>query len=221
MTEEYRLRLQVALKRVVVVMCLFTIGLFISAWIAKSLLLASTAVHMLIDIGTYACNLWANTHALQRFEELRQENAPSVESSYVLSAEINAAILSRFDFCDCLRCTVNNRCCSGAIVAVSIAVIAEACHRLEGSVPPRVFGGLMLGVSVVSIIVQGVCFAMLQPFDGNEDDKLNLRSALLHLASDLTLGVAVIVASALVYFFNWRHADDWASIVCCLIFIYM
>ena len=96
MTEEYRLRLQVALKRVVVIMCLFTIGLFISAWIAKSLLLASTAVHMLIDIGTYACNLWANTHALRRFEESRRENAPSVESSYVVSAEINAAILSRF-----------------------------------------------------------------------------------------------------------------------------
>ncbi len=102
-----------------------------------------------------------------------------------------------------------------------MGVIAEAWHRLEGSVPPRIFGGLMLGVSVVSIVVQGVCFAMLQPFDGQEDDKLNLRSALLHLASDLTLGVAVIIASSLVYFLNWRHADDWASIVCCLIFIYM
>jgi Co/Zn/Cd efflux system component len=79
----------------------------------------------------------------------------------------------------------------------------------------------MLGVSIISILVQGLCFAMLQPFDGNEDDKLNLRSALLHLASDLTLGIAVIVASALVYFLDWRHADDWASIVCCLIFIYM
>ena len=96
MNEEYRLRLQVALKRVVIVMCIFTIGLFISAWIAKSLLLTSTAVHMLIDIGTYACNLWANTHALRRFEELRQESAPSVETSYVASAEINSAILSRF-----------------------------------------------------------------------------------------------------------------------------
>ena len=79
----------------------------------------------------------------------------------------------------------------------------------------------MLGVSVVSIVVQGVCFAMLQPFDGQEDDKLNVRSALLHLASDLALGVAVIVASSLVYFLNWRHADDWASIICCFIFIYM
>ena len=95
MEEDYRLRLQVALKRVVVSMCLFTIGLFISAWIAKSLLLASTAVHMLIDIGTYACNLWANTHALRRFEELRQGAAPSVDSAYVVSAEVNAAILSR------------------------------------------------------------------------------------------------------------------------------
>jgi Co/Zn/Cd efflux system component len=100
-------------------------------------------------------------------------------------------------------------------------VIAEACYRLEGTVPPRVFGGLMLGVSIVSIVIQGACFAMLLPFDGQDDDKLNLRSALLHLASDLTLGVAVIIASALVYFLNWRHADDWASIVCCVIFIYM
>ena len=73
----------------------------------------------------------------------------------------------------------------------------------------------MLGVSIISILVQGLCFAMLQPFDGNEDDKLNLRSALLHLASDLTLGIAVIVASALVYYLDWRHADDCASIVCC------
>jgi Co/Zn/Cd efflux system component len=96
MNEEYRLRLQVALKRVVVIMCLFTISLFISAWIAKSLLLASTAVHMLIDIGTYACNLWANTHALRRFEELRQETTPSVDKAYIVSAEVNAAILSRF-----------------------------------------------------------------------------------------------------------------------------
>jgi Co/Zn/Cd efflux system component len=79
----------------------------------------------------------------------------------------------------------------------------------------------MLGVSIVSIVIQGACFAMLLPFDGQDDDKLNLRSALLHLASDLTLGVAVIIASALVYFLNWRHADDWASIVCCVIFIYM
>lgn len=102
-----------------------------------------------------------------------------------------------------------------------MGVIVEACHRLEGSVPPRVFGGLMLGVSVVSILVQGVCFGMLQPFDGQEDDKLNLRSALLHLASDLTLGVAVIIASCFVYFLHWQHADDWASIICCVMFIYM
>jgi Co/Zn/Cd efflux system component len=79
----------------------------------------------------------------------------------------------------------------------------------------------MLGVSVVSILVQGVCFGMLQPFDGQEDDKLNLRSALLHLASDLILGVAVIIASCFVYFLHWQHADDWASIVCCVMFIYM
>ena len=79
----------------------------------------------------------------------------------------------------------------------------------------------MLGVSIGSIVVQGVRFAMLQPFDGHGDDKLNLRSALLHLASDLTLGVAVIVASAFVYFLHWRHADDWASIICCVLFIYM
>lgn len=204
MNEEYRLRLQVALKRVVVIMCLFTISLFISAWIAKSLLLASTAVHMLIDIGTYACNLWANTHALRRFEELRQETTPSVDKAYIVSAEVNAAILS-----------------SAAIIFVAVGVIVEACHRLEGSVPPRVFGGLMLGVSVVSILVQGVCFGMLQPFDGQEDDKLNLRSALLHLASDLTLGVAVIIASCFVYFLHWQHADDWASIICCVMFIYM
>ena len=90
-----------------------------------------------------------------------------------------------------------------------MGVIVEACHRLEGSVPPRVFGGLMLG------------FGMLQPFDGQEDDKLNLRSALLHLASDLTLGVAVIIASCFVYFLHWQHADDWASIICCVMFIYM
>ena len=101
MDEEYRLRLQVALKRVVVIMCLFTIGLFVSAWAAKSLLLASTAVHMLIDIGTYACNLWANTHALQRFEELRQDKTPTVSKSYIMSAEVNAAILSR---CACRCC---------------------------------------------------------------------------------------------------------------------
>ena len=112
-------------------------------------------------------------------------------------------------------------CCSGAIIVVAVGVIAEAIHRLEGTAPSRVMGGLMLGVSIVSIFVQGVCFAMLQPFDGQGDDKLNLRSALLHLASDLTLGVAVIVASAFVYFLNWKHADDWASIICCVIFIYM
>ena len=94
-------------------------------------------------------------------------------------------------------------------------------HRLEGTAPSHVLGGLMLGVSIVSILVQGVCFAMLQPFDGHGDDKLNLRSALLHLASDLTLGVAVIVASAFVYFLHWKHADDWASIICCVLFIYM
>ena len=82
-------------------MCLFTIGLFVSAWAAKSLLLASTAVHMLIDIGTYACNLWANTHALQRFEELRQDKTPPVSKSYNMSAEVNAAILSR---CACRCC---------------------------------------------------------------------------------------------------------------------
>ena len=120
MNEEYRLRLQVALKRVVVIMCLFTLGLFVSAWIAKSLLLASTAVHMLIDIGTYACNLWANTHALRRFEELRQQTSPSVDRAYIVSAEVNAAILSRLASYLSVICRVtvmqrrNNFCCGGS-----------------------------------------------------------------------------------------------------------
>jgi Co/Zn/Cd efflux system component len=222
LSEEYRLRLQVALKRVVVIMCLFTVGLFASAWMARSLLLASTAVHMLIDIGTYACNLWANTHALRRFEELRRETAPSTDKAFVAAAEINATILSRSAFDFRLSCQFASKTqCSGAIMFVAVGVVAEACHRLQGTMPPRVFGGLMFGVSLVSIVVQGVCFAMLQPFDGAEVEKMNLRSALLHLASDLTLGVAVIAASSLVYFLNWQHADDWASIICCVIFIYM
>ena len=83
---------------------------------------------------------------------------------------------------------------NGVVLMAIVAWIAfEALQRLRE--PVEVLGGLMLAVAGVGLAVNLLSFAILH---GGNRENLNVRGALLHVASDLLGSLAAIIAAVVI-----------------------
>ena len=94
------------------------------------------------------------------------------------------------------------------LFAVAAFVLFEAWRRLSS--PPEVTSGLMLGVALIGLAVNGVSLYLLRDAQAHS---LNMRGAYLEVAGDLVGSVAVIAAAVVIAATGWTQADAVASIV--------
>jgi len=94
------------------------------------------------------------------------------------------------------------------LLALAAWIIVEGTQRLLD--PQPVMGPLLLGVAIVGLLVNLICFYVL--VSGDHDD-LNLRGALLHVAGDLLGSVAAILAAIIIIFTGWMPIDPILSIL--------
>jgi len=99
-----------------------------------------------------------------------------------------------------------------ALLALSIWITVEAIGRLMD--PQPILGPLLLGVAIVGLLVNLICFYVL--VSGDHDD-LNLRGAILHVAGDLLGSVAAIAAAIIIIFTGWLPIDPLLSILVALL----
>lgn len=99
-----------------------------------------------------------------------------------------------------------------ALLALSVWITIEAIQRLIS--PQPVIGPLLLGVAIVGLLVNLICFYIL--VSGDHDD-LNLRGAILHVAGDLLGSVAAIAAAIIIIFKGWMPIDPLLSMLVALL----
>jgi len=148
-----------------------------------ALILVADAVHLLSDVGALAVALLA-LRLLDRPASAR--HSYGLQRAEVLGAQVNSLIL----------------------VGVSGWIAYEAIRRLGQ--PGDVSGGGLLGVAIVGLVVNATSVVVLARAAGHS---LNMRGAMLHMASDVAGSVAAIATGVAVIVWDATWVDPIASLV--------
>ena len=94
-----------------------------------------------------------------------------------------------------------------ALLVLSVWIIIEALHRLLS--PTAVQASVMMGVAGVGVLANLLSYWVLS----RGDRSLNVRSALLHVASDILGNVGAVLAGLVILLAHWTPIDPILSIV--------
>jgi cobalt-zinc-cadmium efflux system protein len=101
-----------------------------------------------------------------------------------------------------------------ALFVIAGWIVYEAAERLMGT--PHVSGGIMVVVASVGLLVNVVCFFLLQ---GADRENLNVRGAAIHVLGDLLGSVAALVAGAVIMLTGWTPIDPLLSVLVAAIIV--
>ena len=166
-----------------VLLAAFMLAEVITAVLSGSLALLSDAGHMLSDVGAIGGSLWAIALAAR---------PPSGKWTYgwrraeILSAAVNGITL----------------------LVVAGIVTVEAIGRLIH--PPRVEGGLVIGVAVAGIVVNIAATWVLARADRSS---LNVEGAFRHVLTDLYGFIGTVIAGIVIVTTGFTRADAIASLL--------
>ena len=155
----------------------------IGGFIAGSLALLADATHMLTDAASLVLALMALRVAKRPADDVYSYGHHRYE---VLAAFVNGL----------------------ALLALSAWIVVEAVHRLLA--PQAVQGKVMLLVAGLGLAANLAGFLVLR---GSHDHGLNMRSAVLHVFSDLLGSAAAMVAAGVILYSGWTPIDPLLSIL--------
>ncbi|HET8604775.1 MAG TPA: cation diffusion facilitator family transporter [Marmoricola sp.] len=161
----------------------FMVGEVVAAVLSGSLALLADAGHMLTDVAALAASIWAARLATR---PARGSWTYGLKRAEILSAAVNGVSLAVI----------------GAVIAV------EAIRRLF--VPPRVAGGVVLGVAVAGAVVNVAATWVLARANRSS---LNVRGAFAHILTDLYAFLGTAIAGLVIVLTGWVRADAVASLV--------
>ncbi len=101
-----------------------------------------------------------------------------------------------------------------ALFVIAGWIVYEAAERLMGT--PHVSGGIMVVVASLGLLVNVVCFFLLQ---GADRENLNVRGAAIHVLGDLLGSVAALVAGAVIMLTGWTPIDPLLSVLVAAIIV--
>lgn len=168
-----------------------TLSQIIGGIISGSLALLSDALHNLSDVFSLIISYLANV--------LSRKEASAGKTFGYKRAEIIAAFVN-----------------SATLIIVAVFLIKEAVERFFN--PEEIGTGIVITLSILGILANGFSVLLLRP---DSDRNMNLRSAYLHLLTDMMASVAVLVGGILMYYFNWFWIDPLLTILIALYLIFM
>lgn len=167
----------------------FMIAEVIGGIISGSLALLADAAHMLTDAGALAL-AWVGFKLAERPAD--QTRSFGWARFKVLAAFVNGLTL----------------------IVLAGWIVLEAVQRLLE--PQQVMGQLLLGVAVLGLLVNLVAFRILH---GGDQEDLNMRAALWHVAGDLLGSVAAIAAALIIMSTGWMPIDPILSVLVAIIIL--
>ena len=101
-----------------------------------------------------------------------------------------------------------------SLIAIVGWILFEAVTRFFS--PHEILGETMLVVAAVGLVINVICFAVL---NAGDKDNLNMRGAALHVAGDLLGSVAAIVAAVVIIYTGWTPIDPILSVAVAMLIL--
>ncbi|MBS3738282.1 cation diffusion facilitator family transporter [Mesohalobacter halotolerans] len=168
-----------------------TIAQVIGGLISGSLALLSDALHNFTDVVSLIISYVASVFASK---EASTQRTFGYKRAEILAAFVNAA----------------------SLVVIAIILIIEAIERFFS--PHHIESDLVIILSLVAILGNGFSVLLLKKDSGKN---MNMRSAYLHLLSDLLASIAVLVGGILMKYYQTYWIDSLLTLAIALYLIYM
>ncbi|MBN2175124.1 MAG: cation transporter [Bacteroidales bacterium] len=170
---------------------LITFSQVIGGIISGSLSLLSDALHNFSDVIALVISFIATR--LKRRKE-------SVKKTFGYKrAEIMAAFIN-----------------SSTLILIGVYLIYEAVQRFY--LPVSIESGWVIVLSATSIVFNGIS-ALLLIRDSHQN--MNIKSAYIHLLTDMLTSIAVLIGGILMYYFNIYWIDGLLTLIIAIYLIYM
>lgn len=167
---------------------LITVAQVVGGIVSGSLSLISDALHNFSDVLSLVFSLFAH--------KLSQKKASENQTFGYKRAEIIAAFVN-----------------ASTLIIVAFILIYGAIERFFN--PQIIKSDLVIWLSILGIVVNGGSVLLLQK---DAEHNINMKSAYLHLLTDMMASVAVLVGGLLMKYFGWFWVD---SVMTILIAVYL
>ena len=175
----------------IVLNLIITVAQVIGGILSGSLALISDALHNFSDVLSLVFSYIAN--------RLSKKKASLNQTFGYKRAELIAAFVNAM-----------------TLLVVAIYLIIEAAQRLSN--PETIESNLVIWLSILGIVVNGLSAMMLKK---DASHNLNMKSAYLHLFTDMMASVAVLVGGILMKYFQWYWVDSVMTMLIALYLIYV
>jgi cobalt-zinc-cadmium efflux system protein len=165
-----------------------TVAQVIGGLISGSLSLLSDALHNFSDVLSLIVSYVADLYS-------KKEASPERTFGYK-RAEIIAAFVNAL-----------------SLIIVAIYLVYEAIHRFFD--PQKIDSSIVIWLALLGILANGFSVLLLHK---DSKSNMNMRSAYLHLMTDMAASVAVLVGGLLMKYLGWFWVD---SVLTVLIAIYL
>jgi cobalt-zinc-cadmium efflux system protein len=168
-----------------------TVAQVIGGLASGSLALLSDALHNFSDVISLIISYAAN--------KLVKRKASLQKTFGYKRAEILAAFIN-----------------ASTLVIVAVLLIIEAIERFQN--PQKIESSFVIFLSIVAILGNGFSVLLLKK---NADDNMNMKSAYLHLLTDMMASVAVLIGGLLMMFYQVWWIDTALTLVIAIYLIFM
>ena len=172
----------------IVLNILITVAQAIGGLISGSLSLLSDALHNFSDVLSLVVSYIASIYSKK---EASLDKTFGYKRAEIIAAFINSATL----------------------IVVAVYLVYEAIERFIS--PQEIESGLVIWLALLGIVANGFSVLLLKK---NAKDNMNMRSAYLHLITDMSASVTVLVGGLLMKYYGWFWVD---SVLTVLIAIYL
>lgn len=162
---------------------------FVGGLLTGSVALLADAGHMLTDAGALGIAMFASWMSTQ-------PRLPRHSFGYG-RAEVLAALLNGL-----------------LLGGVSVGIALESFSRLAGS--GHVDAGPMMAIAAIGLVANVASGAFLMR---HSHDNLNVRAALYHIVGDALGSIAVLVAGAAIFLFDFARADALAGLAIAVLLV--
>jgi len=168
-----------------------TVAQAIGGAISGSMALLSDAAHNFSDVLSLVISFLAN--------RLAKRGATEKETFGFRRSEILAAFIN-----------------SATLIVIAILILSEAIQRLIN--PVSISAIWVIYLAIAGILVNGVSALFLR---NDSHENMNMKSAYLHLFTDMLTSVAVLLGGLAIKYLNWNWIDGVFSIVIAIYLLYM
>lgn len=170
---------------------ILTVAQLVGGIISGSLALISDTLHNFSDVVSLSISYFAN--------KLIRKEASYKRTFGYKRAEIMAAFIN-----------------SSTIIIVAVFLIYEAIHRFIE--PQEIGSDIVIWMAILGIAVDGLSMLLLKK---DSDKNMNMKSAYIHMLSDLASSVAVLIGGLLMKYYEIWWIDGVLTLIIAFYLIYV